>query len=223
VANASTADAPGWPTFSVNEDGVDVLVKLSHYYGQCPGFVIAGGGNTSYKTADKLYVKASGAPLASITREGFVVLDRPKLQHLCETQLPADPQEREAKFKEAVLNARLEPGKGQRPSVESLLHHLLPTKFVVHSHATLVNTLTCCKNGERIAKELFGSDVLWIPFVDPGYVLGRLLKDLLATYQAATGRTAPKIILMANHGLIVSGDTTEEICAITDELMLKIA
>jgi len=137
--------------------------------------------------------------------------------------LPTDPVQREAQFKDAVLNARLEPQKGQRPSVESLLHHLMHTKFVVHSHATIVNTLTCCKGGEQIARELFGNDYLWIPFVDPGYVLGRLLKDMLAAYQKATSKRYPKIILMANHGLIVSGDTPEEIRATTDELMGKIA
>lgn len=214
---------PVWPTFARNEDGVDTLVKLSRYYGQCPGFVIAGGGNTSFKTADKLYVKASGTQLATIERDGFVVMDRGLLAKLADTQLPEERVEREAQFKDAVLNARLEPQKGQRPSVESLLHHLIPTKFVVHSHATIVNTLTCSKGGEKIAKELFGGDVLWIPFVDPGYVLGRLLKELLATYKKATGKSYPKIILMANHGLIVSGDTPEEIKATTEELVGKIA
>lgn len=213
---------PVWPEFSKQEDGVDSLVKLSQYYGQCPGFVIAGGGNTSFKTADKLYVKASGTQLATISRDGFVVMDRAALAKLAETQLPADPVQREAQFKDAVLAARLEPGKGQRPSVESLLHHLIPTQFVVHSHATLVNTLTCCKGGHELAKELFGSDLLWIPFVDPGYVLGRLLKDLLTTYTKETKKPYPKIVLMANHGLIVSGDTPEEIKATTEELMAKV-
>ncbi len=217
-----TQTLPQWPTFSPHQDGVDSLVKLSRYYGQAPGFVIAGGGNTSYKTADKLYVKASGTQLATINREGFVILDRAQLTTLADTELPADPEAREAAFKDAILKARLEPEKGQRPSVESLLHHLLPTRFVVHSHATLVNTLTCSVNGEKIARELFGDDVLWIPFVDPGYVLGRLLKQLLGTYKTATGKTTPKIILMANHGLIVSADTAEEIKSITDNLMGKV-
>ena len=214
---------PEWPVFNAAEDGVDTLVKLSRYYGQCPGFVIAGGGNTSFKTAEKLYVKASGTQLATIDRDGFVILDRGLLGRLADTQLPVDPVQREAQFKDAVLGARLEPGKGQRPSVESLLHHLMPTKFVVHSHATMVNALTCCKGGEGIARELFGDDCLWIPFVDPGYVLARLVKELLAGYQKTTGKRYPKIILMANHGLIVSGDMPEEIRATTDELMGKIA
>jgi rhamnose utilization protein RhaD (predicted bifunctional aldolase and dehydrogenase)/NAD(P)-dependent dehydrogenase (short-subunit alcohol dehydrogenase family) len=213
---------PEWPTFTKNDTDLETLVKLSRYYGECPGFVIAGGGNTSVKCGDKLYVKASGSQLATITGEGFVVLDRPKLQALANTQLPADPQAREEQFKHAILDARLEPAKGQRPSVESLLHHLLPTKFVVHSHATIVNTLTSTVNGEKIAKELFGADVMWVPFVDPGYVLGRKLMELLATYKAATGRSAPKIILMANHGLIVVGDTPEEVRATTEQMMEKL-
>jgi len=214
---------PTWPAFNRTEDGLDTLVKLSRHYGQTPGFVIAGGGNTSYKTAGKLFVKASGTQLSTITRDGFVVLDRAQLAALADTRLPADPTAREAQFKDAILKARYEPEKGQRPSVESLLHHLLPAQFVVHSHATIVNTFTCSTQGEKIARELFGDDFLWIPFVDPGYVLGRLLKDLLVTYKAATGRAYPKIILMANHGLIVSGDTPDEIKATTDALLTKIS
>jgi rhamnose utilization protein RhaD (predicted bifunctional aldolase and dehydrogenase)/NAD(P)-dependent dehydrogenase (short-subunit alcohol dehydrogenase family) len=219
----ATPITPQWPSFSAQEDALDTLVKLSRYYGQCPGFVIAGGGNTSCKADDTLFVKASGTQLATISRDGFVGLDRRKLQDLADTQLASDPQQREAQFKDAVLAARLEPEKGQRPSVEALLHHLLPEKFVVHSHATLVNTLTCCRNGEKIAREMLGNDVLWIPFVDPGYVLARLLKELLVSYQAATNCVAPKIILMANHGLIVSGNTPQEIRSTTDELTSKIA
>ena len=57
----------------------EILVEYSNRYGKNPLFVLAGGGNTSYKTEDTLYVKGSGTSLATITEEGFVKMDRAKL------------------------------------------------------------------------------------------------------------------------------------------------
>ena len=209
---------PSWPAFTLGEDPLEALVKLSRHYGSLPGFVIAGGGNTSVKDAATLYVKASGVPLASIARDGFVSLDRARLQALGETECSADPATREGQFKQAILAARRAPECGRRPSVEALLHHLLPARFVVHSHATLVNAVACCVNGRKIARELFGDDALWIPYVDPGYVLARTLRQMLA----ARGTGAPKILLMANHGLIVSGDSPDDIRGTTDRVIARI-
>ena len=55
------------------------LAAMSNKYGADPAYVLAGGGNTSYKTEDTLYVKGSGTSLATITEEGFVKMDRAKL------------------------------------------------------------------------------------------------------------------------------------------------
>ena len=212
-----------WPKFSAGDEPLDVIVKLSRYYGADPSFVLAGGGNTSVKTSDTLYVKASGAALATIDRDGFAKMDRAKLRALAEADLGKDVEAREAKFKQAILDARLEPEKGQRPSVECLIHHLIPAQYVVHSHATIANALTCCTKGEAIAKELFKDDVLWLPYVDPGFTLAQSLKAALAQYTARTGRGFPQAILMANHGLIVAGDTPDQIRASTDATLDRIA
>ena len=59
---------------------IDQLIEVSRRYGADSRFVIAGGGNTSFKTADRLWVKASGHALATITEDGFAVLDRAKLR-----------------------------------------------------------------------------------------------------------------------------------------------
>jgi NAD(P)-dependent dehydrogenase (short-subunit alcohol dehydrogenase family) len=71
--------------------------------------------------------------------------------------------------------------------------------------------VACCRRGEELARELFGDDVLWIPYVNPGYLLARGVRDLLREYEKETGRSQPKGILMQNHGLIVVGDSPEEI------------
>ena len=190
------------------------LLHVSHRYGGDPAFVLAGGGNTSAKTAGRLWVKASGHALATIGAEGFVELDRAALDAmLTADDWPADPKGREARFTERVMAARVSPERNQRPSVEALLHHLLPDRLVVHTHPGLVNAVTCCTRGRAIAAELFGDDVLWQPYVDPGLTLARSLRTALA------GRGRPDAILLQNHGLIVGGETAEAVAATTDRVV----
>lgn len=212
------AEVSSWPEFSSADTPMEVLVKLSRYYGADPEFVIAGGGNTSYKIADRLFVKGSGHPLATITPDGFVEMDRPQLEALLMSTLSEDRTTREAEFKAATLAARVHPEKQQRPSVEALLHHLLPPRYVVHTHSTLVNMVTCSVKGPELARSL-GPDVVWIPEVDPGYILSRTLKRAMDDYRLATGRAYPRAILMQNHGLVVGGETPGEIRSNTDWLI----
>ena len=82
------------------------LIRISQFYGSDSRYVIAGGGNTSYKNADKLWVKASGHALATITEEGFAVLDRNKLNVISQKQYPADTAAREEEVKNDLAAAR---------------------------------------------------------------------------------------------------------------------
>lgn len=211
-----------WPTIDPSERELDVITKLSRFYGADPSIVLAGGGNTSCKVGNRLYVKASGASLAAMTAEGFVEMNRDQLEELANSTLDSDPVQREAQFKDRIAAARCRPERGQRPSVEVLLHHLLPGTYVVHSHATIANTLTCRRDGEQLAKELFGDAILWLPYVDPGFILARSLKQALDNRRLRLGDHAPIAVLMANHGLIVFGDEPESIRASTDEILGKI-
>lgn len=195
---------------------VQTLLVLSRKYGADPRFVIAGGGNTSVKLGDRMLVKASGAALADATVDAFVEMDRTKLQSLLDSTLPADRTQREAAFKTAILDARIHPEKAQRPSVEALLHHLIPGRFVVHTHCTLANMFTCCVDGEKLIREICGDDAIWIPEVDPGFLLARAL------VKALSDRPAPKAILMQNHGLVVMGDSAAAIDANTDWLLSRL-
>jgi rhamnose utilization protein RhaD (predicted bifunctional aldolase and dehydrogenase)/NAD(P)-dependent dehydrogenase (short-subunit alcohol dehydrogenase family) len=200
-----------WPDFQETDTPLEQLAKLSHFYGSDHDFVIAAGGNTSVKIGDRLYVKGSGTNLATIDRDDFVELDRTALQELLSADLGSDPVIREERFKNAILAARVRPERGQRPSVESVVHHLFPRRFVVHTHSTVANWLTCGRAGRSVAGELFGDGILWIPYVDPGVVLARTIDAALHSYQERTGRDCPRALLMQNHGLIVGGDTPEEV------------
>ena len=174
------------------------------------------------RVGDKLYVKASGTSLATMMPDGFVAMDRLQLDALANATLDSDPDTREAQFQAAISAARCEPQKGQRPSVEVLLHHLLPGTYVVHSHATIVNTLTCSLDGRQLAKDIFGDSVLWLPYVDPGFTLAQSLKTALAEHAKSQSQPV-KVVLMANHGLIIAGDAAAEIRETTDNVLSRIA
>ena len=205
-----------------NVQGMDGLIELSRFYGVDSSFVLAGGGNTSLKVGDRLFVKASGHALATITEDGFVELDRKALTVLLDSKLDANARRREEQFKAAILAARIYPEKGQRPSVESVLHHLLPSQLVVHTHSTLVNMLTCNQNGAKLTSAWFGDDVLWIPVCDPGFVLAQLVQKEMNAYIQRTGRKYPALVFIQNHGLIVCGDSAAEIRKHTDKLIATI-
>ena len=210
-----------WVEFGPDADPMDMLVALSRTYGSDDEFILAGGGNTSMKVGDRLFVKASGHALATIEPEGFVEIDRAALDVLLERDLGDDVDERERLFKEAVLAARTEPEKNQRPSVEVVLHHLLPGRYVVHSHPGLVCGFTCCTRGEEILHELFGAEILWIPFVDPGFVLANRIHTSLAEHAERTGVANP-VVMLQNHGLIVNGETPDDVKRTTDAILAKL-
>ncbi len=200
---------------------LDELIRISRDFGSRPGFALAGGGNTSVKTADRLWVKASGHRLATIDAGGFVELDRGKLAAMLDAgDWPEEPAAREALFVERVMAARIDSAAGRtvpgaRPSVEALLHHLLPERFVVHTHPTAVNALTCCVGGEALAAERLGGAVLWQPYVDPGLTLALDLRERL-------GDGLGGVVLMENHGLIVSGADAGAIDAATADLLANL-
>ncbi|NQT59801.1 MAG: class II aldolase [Bacteroidetes bacterium] len=193
------------------------LISLSRRYGANPEFVLAGGGNTSLKDENVLYVKASGHTLAAIDRQGFVAMDQQKLQAVWVKEYPADPDQRENAVLADMMNARLD-GETARPSVEALLHSLLPQKYVVHLHPALVNGLTCAVKGEEYADKIFGKRALWIPLVNPGYILAKTVRDKLLKYKGQFG-VAPEFILLQNHGIFVGADTPESIDTIYDSVM----
>ncbi|MFC2115944.1 class II aldolase/adducin family protein [Bacteroidota bacterium] len=158
------------------KDGLDELVRISNFYGRDKQYVIAGGGNTSFKTDDRIWVKASGYPLASISIEGLAELDRKKLEVISSKSYSGDSLTRENEIKTDLNAACISEGK--RPSVETSLHNLIDYRFVVHLHPTLVNGLLCADKAEVILKDIFGKEVISIPYTDPGYLLfKRIEKD----------------------------------------------
>ncbi len=185
------------------------LIDVSRFYGADKEYVIAGGGNTSFKNNDYLWIKASGVYLSGINQDGFVCLSRDKLRIIYDRKYSTDPQKRESQVKND-LNSAIVSGSGKRPSVESTLHDIIDYPFVVHTHPTLVNAVLCSKNTRSLCMKLFGDNTLFIEYVDPGYILFRKISDELHFYRKLRS-CDPKIILIENHGIFVSAESCGEI------------
>ena len=194
------------------------LIKISQKYGADSRYVIAGGGNTSYKNAEKLWVKASGHALATITEDGFAVLDRALLNPMGEKTYSTDAAQREEQVKNDLASACLT--RDRRPSVETSLHNCMGFSFVVHLHPTIVNGLMCSRNAGAVCKELF-PEALYIEYTDPGYTLFKKVYDRISAYKATNGHE-PQVIFLQNHGIFVGADTTVEIEAIYDGVLGKL-
>ena len=189
---------------------IEALVDISRYYGSNSDYVNAGGGNTSFKDKETLYVKSSGTSLAEAVPETFVGMDRKALGRILEKAYPAESAAREKAVLADLMAARKAGMEQKRPSVETLLHDLLPFSYVVHTHPALVNGLTCSQQGETAMNKLFGREAIWIPSTNPGYILSIKVKKAMEDYTAKEGRPA-SIIFLQNHGVFVGSDSIEGI------------
>jgi rhamnose utilization protein RhaD (predicted bifunctional aldolase and dehydrogenase)/NAD(P)-dependent dehydrogenase (short-subunit alcohol dehydrogenase family) len=200
-------------------EGLENLIKISQFYGKNPEMVIAGGGNTSFKNVDNIWVKASGHALATITEDGFAKLDRKKLGVISEKTYSADPFERERQIKDDLMEATIT--KDCRPSVETSMHDVIEYAYVVHLHPTKVNGLMCGSEVVKYLDELFGDQVVYIPYIDPGYVLFKEVEKQLAKFKAEKGKAA-QIIFLQNHGIFVAADSVDEIGTIYSDVFAKL-
>jgi rhamnose utilization protein RhaD (predicted bifunctional aldolase and dehydrogenase)/NAD(P)-dependent dehydrogenase (short-subunit alcohol dehydrogenase family) len=200
---------------------IEELIEISNFYGNNKEFVIAGGGNTSFKDETTIWVKASGKPLSNLTEDGLVALNREKLRKISENTYSDDPSVREEQVKADMFLSILGQDKNKRPSVETSLHEIIRQKFVVHLHPTIVNGLLCSRNAKTLTHKLFGDTVLFVPYTDPGYTLFKKLEaDIVAWHERFN--SDPKIIFLENHGVFVGADSTEEIRNIYNEIIRKI-
>jgi rhamnose utilization protein RhaD (predicted bifunctional aldolase and dehydrogenase)/NAD(P)-dependent dehydrogenase (short-subunit alcohol dehydrogenase family) len=187
------------------------LIALSRHFGDDPEFARGGGGNSSVKVDGVLYIKPSGTSLSSLTPESVVPLDIEKLMAFLEATADGPVAGGSDVILEAAVAARVGPADERRPSVELLFHALIPERFVIHTHPTAVNALTCARNGAAIARQLFGDRAAWVPYIDPGLPLARSIRDARKAHETRTGGSAPRIFFLASHGLVVAGDTPQEI------------
>jgi rhamnose utilization protein RhaD (predicted bifunctional aldolase and dehydrogenase)/NAD(P)-dependent dehydrogenase (short-subunit alcohol dehydrogenase family) len=201
---------------------IDKLIEVSNFYGRNKDYVIAGGGNASFKNEATIWIKASGQALADVTEKGLVALNRTILQQISLKKYSEDPVEKEEQVKSDLSKALIDQGSNMRPSVETSLHDLIKYKFIVHVHPTLINGILCSHHAKKVILQLFGEKVLFVPYTNPGYTLFKKLESELSLYRQKH-ENDPQIIFLENHGVFVSAETTEEIKIIYANIISKIS
>jgi NAD(P)-dependent dehydrogenase (short-subunit alcohol dehydrogenase family)/rhamnose utilization protein RhaD (predicted bifunctional aldolase and dehydrogenase) len=204
--------------FAAAEPLLEELIALAQRFGRDPEFSRGGGGNASVKADGVLWIKPSGVPLATLAADDLVPLGIEPL--LAELEAPArDDEHGEDPVMRAAEVARLAPAGGRRPSVELLFHALMPERYVLHTHPIMINSVTCNRDGEALARSLFGDDVLWVPYTDPGLPLAQAIREAREAHQARTGGPVPQVTLMQNHGLIIASDDPAQVDAASRRLV----
>jgi len=194
-----------WDDTAAGDDPIAQCVYCTRLIGADPTLVLHGGGNSSVKapvvdvtgrTIDVIHVKGSGWDMATIEAPGLAPLHLPRLLDLLELGRLSDPD-----MMRELAAAKVDPS-APNPSVESLLHAYLPHRAVQHSHADVIVQLTNLGNGDEVVREVFGDDVVVVPYVMPGFDLARLVREAWPD-QAHDGTTG---MVLLNHGLFTFGD-----------------
>lgn len=178
------------------------LIRLANDFGADDSYARAGGGNASVKADGVLYIKPSGTTLEHLRADDLVPLRISTLLATLTDETPVDGDP----VMVAAAAARMDDGE-RRPSVEILFHALIPDPLVLHLHPLVANAVTCNVRGAELAAELLGDEVVWVDYIDPGVPLARGVDVARKAYEARTGRPAPALTLMGNHGIIAAGHT----------------
>jgi rhamnose utilization protein RhaD (predicted bifunctional aldolase and dehydrogenase)/NAD(P)-dependent dehydrogenase (short-subunit alcohol dehydrogenase family) len=188
------------------EGDLALRVYTSRLLGRDPSLVLHGGGNTSVKIRTKnlvgelediLYVKGSGWDLETIAEAGFAPVRMPHLLKLA--QLPALSDSQMVN----ELKTQMTRASAPAPSVETILHAILPYKYVDHTHADAVIAVTNTTDGLQRIRDIYGDDVVVIPYVMPGFDLARVCAEKFAA--EASDRTIGMVLM--NHGIFSFGET----------------
>ena len=211
-------------------DPVERLVYRSNLLGSDQRITNTGGGNTSAKilevdplTGQKvevLWVKGSGGDLRTSKRDNFSSLYQAKLLEL--QKLYAGEPEKGPKtpaedrmvgmYSHATFNLNPRPS-----SIDTPLHAFIPFKHVDHMHPNAAIAVAAAKNSERLTKEIYGDEVIWTPWLRPGFELGLALQRIVAEHPHAKG------VILGQHGLINWANDDKECYELTLGLIEKAA
>ncbi len=205
---------------SLYQGEIGQRVYSSRLLGREPALVLHGGGNTSVKVREKnlfgddemlLYVKGSGADLEHIEAGGFAPVRLDPLLKLAELPALSDPEMVNA------LRTQMTRADAPTPSVEAILHAILPYRFVDHTHADAVLAVMNSRDGETRIREIYGDSVVVIPYVMPGFDLARAVAE---RFPAAAGPNTIGMILL-HHGVFAFGDSAREAYARMIDLVTR--
>lgn len=176
---------------SIKESVIDYCTKI----GADPMLVQGAGGNVSWKDGETLWVKASGTWLSDAkVKDIFVPVDLGHLRH-------------ELEAGNFAVKPKLKSDSPLRPSIESLLHALMPHRVVVHVHAIEALAYLVRESAENEIREKLTSFTQWeiVSYQKPGEALA------MAVAEARERTPSAKILLLRNHGVVIGGDDVAEV------------
>ena len=184
-------------------------VYTSRLLGQDKSLVLHGGGNTSVKlrqnnlfgaAEEVLYVKGSGWDLETIEAAGFSPVALDYVRRLA--QLPALPDPQMVN----ELNTHMLRAGAPSPSVETILHAILPHAYVDHTHADAVLSISNAPHGEQRVRDIYGDKVVVIPYIMAGFDLATHCAREFAA--KASPQTMGMVLL--SHGVFSFGADARE-------------
>lgn len=182
---------------------LELLVYRSRLIGSEPALCVWGGGNTSSKMVETdhldrsvhvLRVKGSGSDLKSCGPKDFSPLKLEEVLPALEREMMTDEE-----MVDFMNRCLLDP-KAPRPSIEALLHAFLPFQAVDHTHADAILSLTNTSRPREICREVFGEDLVFIPYIKPGFDLAKKMAREVSKHPHAKGAVFEK------HGLMSWGE-----------------
>src|SRR5213080_2593908 len=188
-------------------EGLDLLVYASRLIGAETSLVVWGGGNTSIKTVERdhrrrdvrvLRVKGSGSDLKSVERKDFPGVRMDDILALLPREDMGD-QEMVSYLAHGLVDAG-----GTRPSIETLLHGFLSAHAVIHTHADAIVSLTNNDRHRAVVAQVYGKDVIALPYRRPGFRISRDVADALRQHPDA------KAVVLERHGTITWGAALRE-------------
>ena len=211
-------------------DPIERLIYRSNILGSDQRITNTGGGNTSAKITEidpltsnpveVLWVKGSGGDLRTSKKENFASLYLCKLNQLREIYQASKGNGPKTRVEDSMVDAyphttfNLNP----RPSsIDTPLHGFVPFKHVDHTHPNAVISVAASKKGEALTKEIYGEEVVWLPWQRPGLDLGLQLQDLCKKHPNAKGA------ILGQHGLINWANDDKACYELSLELIEKAA
>ncbi|WP_437681311.1 bifunctional aldolase/short-chain dehydrogenase [Sorangium sp. So ce131] len=198
-------------TYAAHGEDLALRVYTSRLLGADPSLVLHGGGNTSVKSTavdllgdrvEVLFIKGSGWDLAAIEPRGFPACRLAPLRRACELEQMTDEQ------MVALLRGQMLDPSSPTPSVEALLHAILPAKFVDHTHADAVLSVIDQRGSAEAVQAIYGDEVIFVPYVMPGFALARRVAEIVRARLEAGA--LPSLMILDKHGVFTWGETAEE-------------
>ncbi len=186
---------------------VALRTYASRLLGAETSLVLHGGGNSSVKSSWKnvlgdvipaIFVKASGADLATIEPEDHPGLDLDFLMRLRSVAELSDESMVDQ------LRTHLLRSDSPNPSIEALVHAFLPATFVDHTHADAILALSNRGGGLALAARVMGDQVIVLPYITPGFKLAKACAAALEAQPDALG------MVWGHHGIVTWGATARE-------------